>query len=158
MTSSSSSNSSAPPCANRQRQGDCKCYWNPIWKYNFLVSYDKNRVCTCLKCMTTMESVEKYSLQRHCERMHPEVLTWSGERLKLFISQAKDTLKRMKKTLTASLQPATLLNVATYKLGMTLVKHHKPISFSEPMVNWATSCDPDSHIFRNMPKSRQTIT
>ena len=108
--------------------------------------------------MTTIETVKKYSLQRHCERMHPEVLTWSLERRKLFISQAKHKLKKMNETLTSSLQPAALLGEATYKLGMTLVKHHKPVSFAEPMVNWAASCDPESRIFKNMPKSRQTIS
>ena len=56
------------------------------------------------------------------------------------------------------MQPSTLINEATYKLGLTLVKHHKPVSFAEPMVNWAASCDPESKIFKNMPKSRQTIS
>lgn len=90
--------------------------------------------------------------------MHPEVLTWSLERRKLFISQAKHKLKKINETLTSSLQPAALLGESTYKLGMTLVKHHKPVSFAEPMVNWAALCDPESRIFKNMPKSRQTIS
>ena len=154
-----STSSSSTPRAKRPRQGDCKRHWNSTWEDDFLVSYDKKRdVCTCLKCMATIETVKKYSLQRHCEKIHPEVLTWSSERRKLFIRQAKDKLKKMNDTLKSSLQPATLLNEATYKLGMTLVKHHKPISFAEPMVNWAASCDPDSRIFKNMAKSRQTIS
>ena len=143
----------------KAKNSDCKRYWNPMWEDDYLVSYNKMRdTCTCLKCMFTIETVKKYSLLRHCEKMHPEVLTWSIEKRKLFVRQAKDRLKKMNETLSSSLQPATLLNEATYKLGMTLVKHHKPVSFAEPMVNWAASCDPDSRIFKNLPKSRQTIT
>ena len=107
--------------------------------------------------MATIETVEKYSLQRHREKIYPEVLTWNSERGSCLLHRQKISLI-MNETLTSSLQPATLLNEATYKLGMTLVKHHKPISFAEPMVNWAASCDPDSCIFKNMPKSRQTIS
>ena len=156
---SSTTSSSTPRAKHQRKHGDCKRYWNPMWEDQYLVSYDKKRdVCSCLKCRSHIETVKKYSLQRHCEKMHPEVITWGGEKRKLFVRQAKDKLKKMNETLSSSLQPATLLNEATYKLGMTLVKHHKPVAFAEPMVNWAASCDPDSHIFKNMPKSRQTIT
>ena len=108
--------------------------------------------------MATIETVKKYSLQRLCQRVHPEVGAWSVEKRELFIKQDKDKLNKINETLISSLQPTSVLNEATYKLGMTLVKHHKPVSFTEPMVNWAASCDPDSHVFKNMPKSRQTIT
>ena len=63
----------------------------------------------------------------------------------------------MNETLMFSLQPAALINEATYKLAMTLVKHSKPVLFAEAMVNWAASCDPDSCNFKTMGKSQQTI-
>ena len=156
--SSSSSSTPTQRAKRLKKHGDCNRYWNPSWETDFLVSYDKKKdVCTCLKCMATIGTVKKYSLQRHCQRVHPEVGAWSGEKRKLFIKQAKDKLKKMNETLMSSLQPTTVLNEATYKLGMTLVKHHKPVSFGEPMVNWAAWCDPNSRVFKNMPKSRQTI-
>ena len=90
--------------------------------------------------------------------MHPDVLTWSVDKRKLFVSQIQDRLKKMNETLLSSLQPATLLNEATYQLRMTVVKHHKPVSYAEKMVNRAGSCDLDSCIFKIFPKSRQTNT
>ena len=148
-----------PECKRPKKQSDCRRLWNSSWESEFLVTYDRKcDVFTCLKCMVKIETVKKYNLQRHCAKVHPEVRGWSEEKRKLFVQQAKDKLKKMNETLTTTLQPSALLTEATYKLGHTLVKHHKPVSFAEPMVNWAASCDRESKIFKNMPKSRQTIT
>lgn len=48
--------------------------------------------------------------------------------------------------------------MASYKLGFTLVKQQKPLSLGEAVVEWAVSSDPESKIFKCMPKSRQTLT
>ena len=45
-----------------------------------------------------------------------------------------------------------------YKLSHTLVKHHKPLSFGEAVVDWAKSCDQESKVFKSMPKRRQSLT
>ena len=55
-------------------------------------------------------------------------------------------LNRMHNTLTSVFQDSALLSEAAYILGYTLVKHHKPVSFAEPMVNVAVSCDPESKL------------
>ena len=112
---------------------------------------------TVTEIMATIETVKKYSLQRHNRQVHSETLRWSGEKKKLLIQQAKERLP-MRATLTSIMQPDSRLKEATYKLGFTLVKHHKPLCFAEPMVEWAASCDQESKVFRIMPKNRQTIT
>ena len=167
-TSGSAHSESASGCSDTdavylgkrvRKQGDSKRFWNASWESEFLVSYDKmSDTVTCLKCMGRIETVKKYNIQRHCERLHPEVRQWSEERRKLFIQQAKTRVNKMRNTLTSVFQPSVRLSEATYKLCYTLVKHHKPVSFAEPMVNWAVSCDPESKVFKNMSKSRQTIT
>ena len=50
-----------------------------------------------------------------------------------------------------------LPNLASYKLGLTLVQHNKALCFGETVVEWAQSCDPDSKVFKEIPKSRQTL-
>ena len=54
--------------------------------------------------------------------------------------------------------PSRLPKLATCKFGFTLVQHHKALAFGEAIVEWAQSCEPDSKVFKAMPKSRQTIT
>ena len=49
-----------------------------------------------------------------------------------------------------------LPKLASFKLVFTLTQHHKPLSFGEPIIDWAQSCDPDSKVFKEIPRSRQT--
>ena len=51
-----------------------------------------------------------------------------------------------------------LPKLASFKLAFTLTQHHKPLSFGEPIIDWALSCDPDSKVFKEIPTSRQTLT
>ena len=51
-----------------------------------------------------------------------------------------------------------LPKLASFKLAFTLTQHHKPLSFVEPIIDWAQSCDPDSKVFKEIPRSRQTLT
>ena len=39
-----------------------------------------------------------------------------------------------------------------------LVQHNKALSFGEPVIEWAQSCDPNSKVFKEVPKSWQTLT
>ena len=59
--------------SKRRKPGDCRCLWHSEWEIAYLVVYDmKADICMCLKCNEMIETVKKYSLQRHCECMHPE--------------------------------------------------------------------------------------
>lgn len=143
----------------RQATGDCRRLWHPEWEVNFLVVYDtKNDSCTCLKCNKKIETVKKYTLQRHCETVHPDTKDWSLAKRKLFVEHAKHKLKLMQQSLAHNLVPRKLPLIATYKLAFTLAKQQKPLSLGESLVEWAASSDPESKIFRCMPKSRQTLT
>ena len=51
-----------------------------------------------------------------------------------------------------------LPKLAFFKLAFTLTQHHKLLSFGEHIVDWAQSCDPDSKVFKEIPRSRQTLT
>ena len=125
----------------------------------FLVTYDKKTdTCTCLKCNKKIETVKKYTLQRHCETAHPDTKGWSSAKRKLFVDHAKHKLKQMQQSLTQNLVPSRLPLIATYKLGFTLAKQQKLLSLGEAVVDWASSSDPDSRVFKVMPKSRQTLT
>ena len=92
--------------------------------------------------------------------MHPDTKEWSDKKRKLFVQQAKQKLKQMQQCLSQTFVLSTLPlpQLASYKLGFTLVKHHKPLAFGEAVVEWATSSDPESKVFPTMPKSRQTLT
>ena len=67
--------------------------------------------------------------------MHPETKEWSEEKKKLFVEQAKFKLKQMQQSLVRTFVPSSLLQLATYKLGFTLVKHHKALTFGEAVVD-----------------------
>lgn len=112
----------------------------------------------CLKCNSKIDTVKKYNLQRHCESVHPDTKEWSDEKRKLFVQQAKQKLKQMQQCLSQTFVSSILPQLASYKLGFTLVKHHKPLAFGEAVVDWATLSDPESKVFQSMPKSRQTLT
>ena len=143
----------------RRKPGDCRRLWHPEWEVNFLVVYDKkNDTCTCLKCNNKIETVKKYALQRHCESVHPDTKDWSSSKHKLFVEHAKHKLKQMQQSLAHTLIPSKLPLLASYKLGFTLVKQQKALSLGEAVVDWAASSDPESKIFKSMPKSRQTLT
>ena len=51
-----------------------------------------------------------------------------------------------------------LPKLASFKLAFTLTQQHKPLLFGEPIIDWAQSCDPDSKVFKEIPRSRQTLT
>ena len=70
--------------------GDCKCMWHREWELDYLVTYNtKIDTCICLKCNSTLDTVKKYTLQRHSEKMHPETNHWSQERRRLLLSSRK---------------------------------------------------------------------
>ena len=143
----------------RRKPGDCRRLWHPEWETTYLVLYDsKKDTCRCLKCNSRIDTVKKYNLQRHCENMHPDTKEWSDEKRKQFVQQAKQKLKQMQQCLSQTFVSSTLPQLASYKLGFTLVKHHKPLAFGEAITEWAISSDPESKVFQTMPKSRQTLT
>ena len=153
------SSSTGEPQRKRIRSGDCRRLWHPEWEVNYLVEYDKKSdTCTCLKCDKKIETVKKYSLQRHLESTHPETKDWSIGKKKLFVEKAKQKNKQMQASLIQAFVPSKLPQLASYKLGFTLAKHHKPLAFGEAVVEWAAASDPNSKIFKAMPKSRQTLT
>ena len=80
--------------------------------------------------------------------MHPETKEWSEEKRKLFVQQARDKLKKMRQCLSQTVVSSTLSQLASYKLGFTHVKHHKPLAFGEAVADWATSSDPSQRYFR----------
>ena len=99
------------------------------------MSYDaKTDSCICLKCNNTLDTIKIYTLQRHNEKMHPETNDWSRERRRLFVEQQKMRMKLMKNCLVEACLPSHLPTLATYKLGLTLVQHHKPLAFGEAIV------------------------
>ena len=139
--------------------GDCKRVFHEEWELDYLVTYDsKSDACTCLKCHKTLDTVKKYTLQRHNTKMHPDTIDWSREKRKIFVEQQKSKVKKMQCCLGGICVPSRLPNLASYKLGLTLVQHNKALSFGETVVEWAQSCDPDSKVFKEIPKSRQTLT
>ena len=70
--STASSSGDESQIKRTKRQGDCKRCWNSRWELKYLVMYDvKIDTCTCLKCMPTIETVKKYSLQRHNKQVYP---------------------------------------------------------------------------------------
>ena len=145
--------------STKQDVGDCRRLWHPEWGVNYLVAYDtKTDTCTCLKCNKKIDTIKKYSLQRHRDNTHPDTKDWGSAKKKLFVEQANHKLKQMQQSLVKTFVPSKLPQLATYKLGFTLVKHQKPLRFGEAVVEWAASSDPESKIFKTMPKSRQTLT
>ena len=139
--------------------GDCKRVFHKEWELDYLVTYDsKSDACTCLKCHKTLDTVKKYTLQRYNTKMHPDTIDWSREKRKIFVQQQKSKVKKMQCCLGSICVPSRLPNLASYKLGLTLVQHNKALSFGETVVEWAQSCDPDSKVFKEIPKRRQTLT
>ena len=68
---------------------------HPEWEVNFLVVYDKKSdTCTCLKCDRKIETVKKYTLQKHCERVHPDTKNWSTAK-KSYLWSMKNTRSRV---------------------------------------------------------------
>ena len=140
----------------RRKEGDCMRLWHREWEVNFLVVYDKRSdTCTCYK---KIETVKKYTLQRHCERVHPDTKNWSTAKEKLFVEHVKHKMKQMQESLVHNFAPSKLPQIATYKLGFTPAKHQKSLNLGVAVVDWAASSDPDSKIFKTMPKSWQTLT
>ena len=62
----------------------------------------------------------------------------------------------MQQYLSQTFVSSTLPLLASYKLGFTLVKHHKPLAFGEAIAEWAISSDPESKV--DYAKSQQTLT
>ena len=92
----SSDSASGVSPGKRRKLGDCRHPWHPEWKVNFLVAYnEKSNTCMCLKCSLKIGTVKKYTLQRHCESVHPETMDWSNTKKKLFVEQAKERNKQM---------------------------------------------------------------
>ena len=58
----------------------------------------------------------------------------------------------MQTSMVQCFMPNPAAHVATCKLDFTFIKHHKQLAFGKPMIEWASSCEPNS-IFSNMPKS-----
>ena len=136
-----------------RKSGDCKRRWHDQWEVDYLVSYDaKTDSCIWLKCNNTLDTI--YFTKAH-EKMHPETNDWSRERQRFFVEQQKMRMKLMKSCLVEACVPSHL---ATYKLGLTLVQHHKPLTFGEAIVEWAELCAPDSKVFKAMPESTNHYT
>ena len=128
-----------------RKVGDCKRMWHREWELDYLVTYDtKTDTCICLKCNSTLDTVKKYTLQRHSEKMHPETNHWSQERRGLFVEQQKMKMRQMQGCLMEACVPSRLPKLAMYKLGFTLVHHHNALAFGKAIVEWAQSCEPDS--------------
>ena len=143
----------------KRKYGDCRRTFHKDWELDYLVTYEsKSDTCICLKCNSTFDTVKKYTLQRHNEKMHPETVIWSKEKRKLFVEQKRKERQQMQNCLSGVCVSSKLPKLASYKLGFTLTQHHKPLSFGEPIIDWAQSCDPDSKIFKEIPRSRQTLT
>ena len=51
-----------------------------------------------------------------------------------------------------------LPKLASFMLAFTLTQHHKPLSIGEPIIDLAQSCDLDSKVFKEIPRSRQALT
>ena len=88
--------------------------------------------------------------------MHPETVIWSKEKRKKFLS-GKSERQQMKNCLSGVCVSSKLPKLASFKLAFTLTQHHKHLSFGEPIIDWDQSCDPDSKVFKEIPKSRQTL-
>ena len=66
---------------SHRKPGDCRRLWHSEWGTVYLVLYDdKSDKCVCLKCNKTLETVKKYSLQRHYECNHPHTEAWSTKK------------------------------------------------------------------------------
>ena len=72
--------------------------------------------------------------------------------------QATKKIEEMQRSFVKTFNSNNLQQLAAYKLSHTLVKHHKSLSFGEAVVDWAKSCDKESKVFKNISKSRQSLT
>ena len=81
-------------------------------------------------------------LQRHCESVHPETRDWSNTEKNLFLEQAKCRNKQIQQSLTQTRSSRKLPHLASYKLGITLAKHQKPLTFGETVIEWVIASDP----------------
>ena len=62
---------------SHRKPGDCRRLWHSESGTACLVLYDdKNDKCVCLKCNKTMETMKKYSLQRHYESNHSDTMLY----------------------------------------------------------------------------------
>ena len=137
----------------------CGRLWDSEWETVYLVRYDdKGNKCVCLKCNKTLETVKKYTLQRHYESNHCGTKASSTKKRELFVKQATKKIEEMQTSFVKTFNSNNLQQLAAYKLSHTLVKHPKPLSFGEAVVGWAKSCDKESKVFKNISKSRQSLT
>ncbi len=142
-----------------RKPGDCRRLWHFEWETAYLVRYDdKSNKCVCLKCNKTLEAVKKYTLQRHYESNQSDTKAWSTKKRELFVKQATKKIEEMQRSFVKTFNSNNLQQLAAYKLSHTLVKHHKPLSFGEAVVDWAKSCDKESKVFKNISKSTQSLT
>ena len=74
------------------------------------------------------------------------------------MKQATKKIEEMQWSFMKTFNSNNLQQLAAYELSHTLVKHHKPLSFGEAVVDWAKSCDKESKVFKNISKSRQSLT
>ena len=106
--------SSTARTGKTRKFGDCKRVFHEEWELDYLVTYDsKSATCTCLKCDKTLDTVKKYTLQRHNTKMHPDTIEWSREKRKLFVEQKKSKVRKMQCCLGSVCVPSRRLNLAS---------------------------------------------
>ena len=75
-----------------------------------------------------------------------------------FLLSEKSERQQMQNCPSGVCVSSKLPKLASFKLAFTLTQHYKPLSFGEHIIDWAQSCDPDSKVFKEIPRSRQTLT
>ena len=111
----------------------------------------------CILCNEKMKA-KCSTAARHQDRKHANSKTFTqGKRLRI-IKLFESNQKKQQATLKRAIEPQYLAKLAPYKLAFVISKHRMPFNSSQAFIEFATSADPNSHVFSQMASSRETIT